>query len=163
MRLAPSSEMDSGKTTEWITKTTTHVRRFRRRGELRRCTSADDGGAIRPTQNGHVLFWITWTHLQWPARSFDDKQQPLALAVAESFRGILRSERMYEDVCEAESSRNDRAFNWWNTIIFTDKDLYTSNVNAANFLVGADLARLENFSPSLSLLSLSLAAPCFER
>lgn len=41
---------------------------------------------------------------------------------------------MYDDVCEAEFNRNDRAFNWRDKIIFTEKDLYASNVNAANFL-----------------------------
>lgn len=55
-RLAPSSRMDSGKTTEWITKTATHVRRFRRRGESRR-TSADVGGnAISPAHKTDTYF-----------------------------------------------------------------------------------------------------------
>lgn len=80
----------------------------------------------RPTQNGHVLFWITWTHLQCPTRSLVDKRQPLTLAVAESFRGISKKRTrvcIYSDVCEIESNRIDRdGWNnrWWNKAIFND-------------------------------------------
>jgi len=31
-------------------------------------------------QNGHVLFWITWTHLQCPARSINSLSRPTRLS-----------------------------------------------------------------------------------
>lgn len=110
----PHLQMSSGKTTEWITKTTTHVRRFRRRGESRRISAATsyDEGAI---QNGHVLFWITWTHLQCPARSINSLSRYLWSHLEES-REV--------DAREAESNRIQSFGAGRNKLISDDKDLH---------------------------------------